>query len=529
MDVQTQNNSAEQTKKSPELDEIAQRTIKYGDQVLVEKKPLTKEQAEQWAQQDIAALTNLQGSKFRDESQGYVAGNFSSHPDYKAAFAEKSPELTTEIAAIEVEDQRRIAAKEARKDNATLDDPEASPTVVAQAGRSAPGMTIDQDALERVAAARARDTAQARERLAFNSIEESAESDKAADKRAGGNQVESDEIFTASQSDRRAAVPPEIETQYLRVGSKFYYPKQPEVVAFEDKGNRLQTTSDSEQVAETMVRIAEARGWDEIKLSGSETFRREAWLEAAARGMHVKGYTPSEQDKAELAKRLREVDTNTLDRENKPFRARENETGDERKPSGQARPAETERDRDGTGVVVAHGAAKYMHDEENSRSYYVTTRNNAGVEKTSWGIDLERAMRESGAQVGDKVSITNEGNRPVTVSAPIRDNNGLVVGREEKEAYRNHWHVQLAETFRKDSPADAVKKHPDLAGAYAAEAAMEKQAQADALTPTQKAVVMARVRQNMANSIERGDIPEVKVKEMSEAFETEEQRNQTIR
>lgn len=44
-------------------------------------------------------------------------------------------------------------------------------------------------------------------------------------------------------------------------------------------------------------------------------------------------------------------------------------------------------------------------------------------------------------------------------------------------------------------------------------ASMEKKAEADGLNPQQRAIVMARVRQNVVNSIERGQIPEVKVKE----------------
>ena len=106
----------------------------------------------------------------------------------------------------------------------------------------------------------------------------------ATDTKASDNTVESDEIFTASQADIKPLVPQDIEKRYLRVGSTFYHPKNTDLVAFEDKGNKLETRSNSEQIAESMVRIAEARGWDEIKVSGSETFRREVWLEAAATG-----------------------------------------------------------------------------------------------------------------------------------------------------------------------------------------------------------------------------------------------------
>ncbi|MCW8166993.1 hypothetical protein D8B22_19135, partial [Verminephrobacter aporrectodeae subsp. tuberculatae] len=262
-----------------------------------------------------------------------------------------------------------------------------------------------------------------------------------------GNQVESDEIFTAQQQDNRPVVPPEIERQYLRVGSKFYHPKNTDLVAFEDKGNKLETRSNSERIAKNLVRIAQSRGWDEIKVSGSETFRREAWLEAAARGMHVKGYTPSDQDLAALAKLQGDMQANRIEQGKAPFRGRENETGDKLTPSAgqsttapQTKNEQHERNAAGAkliaGVIVAHGAAKYLHDEKHSASYFVTVRDDKGAEKTSWGVDLERAMKNAGAKVGDNVTLENEGSKQVTVTVPVRDGRGRVIGSEEKETHR---------------------------------------------------------------------------------------------
>lgn len=436
-----------------------------------------------------------------------------------------------------------------------------SPTIAdeklaAEEKKGVPEMTLDPLAMKQVEASRAREFAQARETLALNAIEPNVEKQRqqlageeetkrsawlkkaeqtaetqpaAADKSPGGNQVESDEVFTARQSEVKPIVPPEIENQYLRVGDKFYHSKNHDLLAFEDKGNKLETKSNSENIAESMVRIAEARGWDEIKVTGTEAFRKEVWFEAASRGMHVKGYEPSEQDKAALAKRVSEMDANKIEKENKPFRARENEkeqTAD-RKDAGQSvqesstpraaasneAPTRSGADiKDAGSVLVAHGAAKYMHDEKNNDSYYVTTMEN-GKEKTSWGVDLERAVKESGANVGDKVLIANEGQKQVTVTVPVRDDKGKIIGSEAKEVHRNAWNVKMAETFSKESAAEAVKKHPELAGAAAAVAAMDKKAEADGLTPAQRAIVSARVRENVVNSIERGNIPEVKIKE----------------
>jgi hypothetical protein len=279
-------------------------------------------------------------------------------------------------------------------------------------------MTINQADLDRVAAVRARDTAQAREALGLNTVEPNIEKERQqlseaqdaqraawlkqaeadapkpqAGKAPGDNKVESDEIFTATQSEVKPAIPPDVEKQYLHVGNKFYHPRNTNLVAFEDKGNKLETKSNSEAIAGSMVRIAETRGWDEIKVSGSETFRKEVWLEAASRGMHVKGYSPSEQDRVELAKRIGQAEANKVEKGAAQFRGRENDREDKQAFAKGRTPHES-KSVDTAAVLVAHGAAKYLHDEKNSDSYYVITRDAKGQEKTSWGVDLERAVNE---------------------------------------------------------------------------------------------------------------------------------------
>lgn len=317
--------------------------------------------------------------------------------------------------------------------------------------------TWDAAALARMEQARSRDFAEVREAMGLNSIEPNIEREQqrlegeaeagrqawlakaaAAPETApkgpqqgaapGGNGVESDEIFTATQGDAKAVIPAEIEKQYLRVGDKFYHPKNTDLVAFEDKGNKLETKSNSEAIAESMVRIAEARGWDEIKVTGSETFRREVWLEAASRGMHVKGYTPSEQDKAALAAKTHEVGKNAVEK---------------------GRPAN-----------VGYGTPGYD-----------------GWEAHNPRQEFRARETEKGADTPNK---------------------------------------QRADAFAKETPAEAVKKYPELAGAAAAVAAMDKKAEADGLNPAQRAVVAARVKQNVVNAIERGDVPEVKVRDQVE-------------
>ncbi|CAN7656162.1 hypothetical protein LJR129_005134 [Acidovorax sp. LjRoot129] len=116
----------------------------------------------------------------------------------------------------------------------------------------------------------------------------------------GDNEVQSDEVFSTAEEDRLPLVPPEIAAKYIKVGDKYHFQRNPEAVAFHDRGNKLETPTNSPAVAESMVRIAEARGWDEIRVTGTESFKREVWFKAAAQGMHVRGYTPNDTDLAKL-------------------------------------------------------------------------------------------------------------------------------------------------------------------------------------------------------------------------------------
>lgn len=77
-------------------------------------------------------------------------------------------------------------------------------------------------------------------------------------------------------------------------------------------------------------------------------------------------------------------------------------------------------------------------------------------------------------------------------------------------------HELAAEVFRQEPPAQAVRQHPELVPAYGYMRAREAKAEADGLTEQQRAVVMARVRDNVAGRIERGDIPGVQIRETRE-------------
>ncbi|MBS4396936.1 hypothetical protein GNP10_00530 [Escherichia coli] len=86
-------------------------------------------------------------------------------------------------------------------------------------------------------------------------------------------------------SSYKPVVPDRVAKSYIEVEGKYYFQNRPDSLAFVDKGAKLQTKLSNSQVAGSMIDIAEARGWTEIQVKGTEDFRREAWLQATARGL----------------------------------------------------------------------------------------------------------------------------------------------------------------------------------------------------------------------------------------------------
>ncbi|WAJ31641.1 Ti-type conjugative transfer relaxase TraA [Antarcticirhabdus aurantiaca] len=83
------------------------------------------------------------------------------------------------------------------------------------------------------------------------------------------------------------------------------------------------------------------------------------------------------------------------------------------------------------GRLVEHGAAPYEHDPQKSDSYFVTLETDQGQQRTLWGVDLERAMKEAAPEIGEKIGLQHEGSTPVTLP-------------DGTQTHRNTWKVQDA-------------------------------------------------------------------------------------
>lgn len=133
------------------------------------------------------------------------------------------------------------------------------------------------------------------------------------------------------------------------------------------------------------------------------------------------------------------------------------------------------------GILLEHGADNYQHRPDEKQSYYVTFQTPDGPE-TIWGVDLERALAESGAQRGDPLKLDHMGNDPVQVDKILRDANGNVTGTQLIDTTRAKWEankITSAELDRIESAKAVAKLVPDALTATSDAPSARQPARAD--------------------------------------------------
>ena len=341
-----------------------------------------------------------------------------------------------------------------------------------------------------------------------------------APQRSSGSPTVAKRGTTASAAN---AVPPEIWERFIGIGAKFYFPDG--TPAFVDRGVKLTTPSENTEVIRSLITIAQARDWQHISVAGTQRFRKEAWFAAQRVGITVRGYKPSEIEQAQLVRGLAEG-RGTSGRQEHPNIEGQASTSARGARSG----ATTERAREGTdspggqrgtlfvGRLLDHGRDTYRHDPREQSSYFVKLQTPEG-EREIWGVDLERALRDSlsNARAGDDVTVRAVSREAVTVPKRKRDIEGRVIGESSVSTHRNEWIVErtgflagresAARTFRDPniSPQEAVKKHPELQGSYLKLQAVKLGAERDFKNPVDRERLLVRARVLIAQSIERGE------------------------
>ena len=332
--------------------------------------------------------------------------------------------------------------------------------------------------------------------------------------------------------DQRRRIPEHIRKRFVQVGRHYHFPDGTR--AFTDRGGRLTTPSENTEVIRSLVSIAQARGWNEITVRGTERFRKDAWTAARLAGLGVRGYRPTEFEQERVARLLaRERDGVPSEQLKSPSTSRaspESTAGapghGTRNEAHSARPRR--RDDLLTGTLVEHGRATYRHDPKEPMSYFVKIDTPRG-DRTIWGVDLERAFRESltRPEAGDEVGLRAIRQDAVTVHAPERDADGKIVAEKDIAVHRNRWIVekraffaeraQAARTLRDRTidPKQAVKRYPELVGTYLQVRAAELAARRFRDVQDRERFVN-QVRSALADGVARGEpLPPVRLRERS--------------
>jgi hypothetical protein len=310
---------------------------------------VTAQAAQQWAERDAQDLGKLQDTR-RSVALDRITENVDRVPGYREALAARAPDLLQEADVRAAANAQRSAEKEVRKaadfeamragpvqrpgtprDAANEG---AGPQEAANDARRGQPMAIDAADLQRVAAARARDKDEAErligarplppadrkaeERGAKEAVDRGLQAQLAqdqagrgrSDQAAAGNTV--DVNRTGKELERGEFIMPRRITQaYNEVDGKFFA-KDSNRVMFEDRGSKLATSTTDKAAIADMVALAKAKQWESLKLSGSQEFRREAWLQAESQGIRTQGYTPKQADLAALEALRQERTTNSI-------------------------------------------------------------------------------------------------------------------------------------------------------------------------------------------------------------------------
>lgn len=277
------------------------------------------------------------------------------------------------------------------------------------------------------------------------------------------------------EAPRQLRVPDSVQERFIQIGNKFHFPDGTE--AFTQDSNRLTTRSENSVVIQSMVAIARENGKGPVTVGGTEFFKKEAWFAASLAGLEVRGYQPTDFERERLARSLAaRRNPGAPEAAAVPAEPRPAERAPESGRAAEPRPQASDLI---VGRLVDHGAAPYGHDPKQPMSYFVRVETARG-DREIWGVDLERAFRQSLSTpgIGDEIGVRSVGRQPVTVLATKLDAQGRETGQAPLDTHRNQWIVErknflderqrMAEVLRNaETPAaDGIRRHPELEGSY---------------------------------------------------------------
>jgi hypothetical protein len=271
--------------------------------------------------------------------------------------------------------------------------------------------------------------------------------------------------------------------------ARLYADERGEYLAFKVTADRFVTRLAAAEVIRDMVSVAQHRDWEALHVRGSAEFRREAWLEASARGIDVEGYQPTELDQRTL-----------IDRQEVWNRAhpRTPELADRAVSNRGERANNFDYDKGLSGRLIEVGQAPYRNRANAAASTYVAIELDDCRRHQVWGVGLEKATADSNAKPGERVNVRRDGVERVTKEIRVIDAANGQTRIERRQMPRNRWRV-TAEKFRAADRQTAARD-PDLVAVQsqmALERAFPKNEQA-------RHSIMEAIKERIVQHLERG-------------------------
>ncbi len=472
-----------------------------------------QETARRWADLDANDFGRIRSDARRETAVEAIAGHVRFSAEYADELKKRSPPLADAARALneergKIERQAALQAADQQRQ-----------TNVAAAAQTRQSL-VEAAALATLASIRAKETARVAEQLATTPDASTQEPRNAHPQvkppplsTSATTPSDPDQVAQAGRTIKRPVIEDELSqalrTRYIvaqqksglfdRASTEFTIRSGEEQgrVAFVDVGKSLSTQREDKATIRAMVEVATTKNWQELTVSGTDEFRRNAWIEASLNSIKVRGYEPRETDRQlladlqqrdKLANLVTAVERQThrdssrvsVRSDAKPDLQPKHIDGDaltsheksvldnsrailDSKAMGAQFTEATLRELESRlrgervyiGEIVKFGPARYQFDKANDESYFVALKTPAGTQ-VIWGKDLIMAMQ--GRSAGESVVLMNVGKRDVTVQETVRDVQGQVLEHRPKETQYNAWRSELLSRFNEKALSDFLSR-----------------------------------------------------------------------
>lgn len=267
--------------------------------------------ASQWADQDAKDFARLRDPELKVLAAQAISAVMQEQPAYRARLEAKAGSVYREVRDIESSAVREGAVHVTRASASPLD-----------AGPQPPNVTQE----EPKQAGDAADLAAGRN--SYRRVTEAADALQqeagqtghgAASRSSSTGQPEVDPVSQveldrrAAQALREMALRSDLAERYVQRDNEYRFRGEPTKIAFVDRGAKLTTQLATPSIARSMLDLAEAKGWDSLRVRGDESFRRQVWLEAGLRDVKVLGYEATAEDRDLLQRERAARQINTIE------------------------------------------------------------------------------------------------------------------------------------------------------------------------------------------------------------------------